>query len=220
MYRILVDEYTEPRSLCVAKRRKVNNLLGLAVLSTVIERPMHPYEIASLLKSRGKERDMNIKWGSFYTVVQNLEKHGFLEATDSERQGGRPERTVYRLTEAGREELTDWIEDLVASPQREVSSFEAALSVIGILPPDDAIRLLGERLQLLEQQIAADREALDGFRTQVHRLFLLEGEFELAIREAEVSWIRSLLTELADGSLPELVQWRAWHETGTMPTDD
>ncbi|HZC27992.1 MAG TPA: PadR family transcriptional regulator, partial [Actinopolymorphaceae bacterium] len=75
----------------MARRRKVGNLLALAVLSAVVERPMHPYEMASVLRERGKDNDMKIKWGSLYTVVQNLEKHGLLEATESMRQGGRPE---------------------------------------------------------------------------------------------------------------------------------
>ena len=85
----------------MAKRRKVGNLLGLAVLSAVALKPMHPYEIASVLRERGKDQDIPIKWGSLYTVVANLEKHGFLKAAESVRQGGRPERTVYRITEAG-----------------------------------------------------------------------------------------------------------------------
>ena len=72
------------------KRRKVGNILGLAVLSVVFERPMHPYEMAAVLKQRGKDADMPIKWGSLYTVVANLEKHGFVEAVESVRDGGRP----------------------------------------------------------------------------------------------------------------------------------
>ena len=103
----------------MAKQRKVGNLLALAVLSTVIERPMHPYEIASLLRSRGKEDDMDIKWGSLYTVVRNMVKHGFIEVVDTERAGARPERTVYRITDAGRAELVDWARELVSTPQPE-----------------------------------------------------------------------------------------------------
>jgi len=61
---------------------------------------MHPYEMASVLKERGKDADMPIKWGSLYTVVANLEKHRFIEAVESVKDGGRPERTVYRITPA------------------------------------------------------------------------------------------------------------------------
>ena len=89
----------------MAKRRKVGNLLGLAVLSTVSAKPMHPYEMAAVMRARGKDRDMDIKWGSLYTVVGNLEKHGFLAVEGSGREGARPERTVYRITDAGAAEL-------------------------------------------------------------------------------------------------------------------
>jgi len=202
----------------VARRRPVGNMLALAILSTVIERPMHPYEIASLLRERGKDQDMQIKWGSFYTVVQNLERHGLLEAVETVRAGARPERTVYRITDAGRAELEDWLRELIAVPEREPPKFEGALSVVGVLPPDEVISLLRQRLERLESQLAAQREALEGFSRDVPRLFLVEAEFDLAIREAEANWVRGLLGELTSGTMPGLAQWRAWHETRRPPT--
>jgi DNA-binding PadR family transcriptional regulator len=205
--------------ISVAKRRKVGNLLALAVLSTVAERPMHPYEMASVLRERGKDQDMNIKWGSLYTVVQNLEKHGFLEATESVRQGGRPERTIYRITDAGREELQDWLRELVSTPEREHPRFVAGLSLLAALPPDEATSLLQQRLGLLEVAIAGQRESLAQYSREVPRLFLVEAEYDLAIREAEATWIRSLLDELTTSSFPGLTQWRAWHETRQVPPE-
>ncbi|WP_432975244.1 hypothetical protein [Dactylosporangium sp. CA-233914] len=65
--------------------------MGLHVLATLYERPMHP-----------------IQWGSLHTVVANLTKHGFVEAGAATREGRRLERTVYRLTGAGRDEIIDW----------------------------------------------------------------------------------------------------------------
>ena len=78
----------------VAKRRKVSNMLALAVLSVLAQRPMHPYEIATALRAWGKDQDMEIKWGSLYTVVGNLDKHGMIAVVESVRDGRRPERTV------------------------------------------------------------------------------------------------------------------------------
>lgn len=203
----------------MAKRRKVGNLLGLAVLSAVLVKPMHPYEMASVLRERGKDQDMKIKWGSLYTVVQNLERHGFLEAAESSREGGRPERTVYRITDAGREELEDWVRELVSTPEREIPVFEAGLSVLGVLGPDEATRLLAQRLRLLDEQLAAQRELLVQTGAEIPRLFLIEGEYDLAIREAEATWLRSLLQELTTGSMPGLEQWRAYHGTGQVPPE-
>jgi DNA-binding PadR family transcriptional regulator len=203
----------------MAKRRKVGNILALAVLTTVLQRPMHPYEMAAVLRARGKDEDFPIKWGSLYTVVRNLERHGLLEVAENERQGARPERTIYRITEAGQAEAEDWVRELVATPEPETPRFKAALSVLSILAPDDAASLLRERLTALDRQIAAQREALAAHGRKVPRLFLVEAEYDLAIHEAERAWVHSLLGELTGGSLPGLAQWRAWHETGEVPEE-
>jgi DNA-binding PadR family transcriptional regulator len=204
----------------VAKRRKVANLLALAILAVLVPgRPMHPYQMATVLRKTGKEHDMRIKWGSLYTVVQNLEKHGFIEATGSDRQGRRPERTSYAITDAGRAELEDWLRELVAVPAPEPSRFEAALSVLGVLSPDAATALLDQRLRALDEDIAARRAMLAQAGNHVARLFLIEAEYALAIRRAEAEWVRGLLAELTHGTLPGLAEWRDYHQTGRVPQD-
>jgi len=201
------------------KRRKVGNLLALAILSTLNERPMHPYEMASILKSRGKDRDMGIKWGSFYTVVGNLRKHGFIEAAESGRDGARPERTVYRITDEGRDEMLDWLRELLAELAPEEPKFVAGLSVLAWLGPDEVIALLRTRLAALDDEIATTRAELARLLEEVPRLVLLEVEYHLAIRVAEAEWVRSILGELTSGSMPGLAEWRTFHETGELPSD-
>ncbi len=203
----------------MAKRRKVGNLLALAVLSTLVQRPMHPYEMAGVLRERGKDQDMPIKWGSLYTVVDNLEKHGFVAATESVRQGGRPQRTVYAITDAGRAELTDWVRELLATPEPEQPRFAAALSVMAAIPPDEASALLRERLATLREQLAQQRDALAESAREIPRLFLVETEYELAIRQAEADWVADLLAELATGAFPGQQLWRRFHETGEIPAE-
>ncbi|MGW5699646.1 PadR family transcriptional regulator [Amycolatopsis japonica] len=191
------------------KRRKVGNLLALAILSTLNERPMHPYEMASVLKSRGKDRDMGIKWGSFYTVVGNLRKHGLIEAAESGRDGARPERTVYRITDAGRDEMLDWLRELLGELAPEEPKFVAGLSVMGWLGPDEVVALFRTRLAALEEDIVSTRAELARLIEEIPRLVLLETEYHLAIRVAEAEWVRSILGELTSGSMPGLAQWRA-----------
>jgi len=192
-------------------------MLALAVLAVVLERPLHPYEMASVLRSRGKDQDMPIKWGSLYTVVGNLEKHGLIEVVGNERSGARPERTVYRITDAGREELTDWVRELIGTPEREQPRFEAGLSVLGVLSPAEAIALLRTRRVALQSQVDGQRAALAGTAGDVPRIFLIEDEYDLAIRTAELTWLDGLLAELADGTLPGLDLWQSWHDTGEVP---
>jgi len=45
----------------MASKRRVDNLLALAVLSAVAQQPMHPYEMGRTLRGWGKDRDFEIK---------------------------------------------------------------------------------------------------------------------------------------------------------------
>jgi DNA-binding PadR family transcriptional regulator len=200
-------------------RRKVGNLLALPVLAFLAPgQPMHPYQIANVLRRTGKEHDLTIKWGSLYTVVQNLEKHGFIEAVGSTREGRRPERTSYTITDAGRAELRDWLRELVATPATEPPQFQAALSVAGVLPPDDVAACLDDRARALDARAAADRRVLAESAAQgVPRVFLVETEYSLAMAEAEAAWVRSLRTELVEGTLSGIAEWREYHAGGGPP---
>ncbi|MEU4313005.1 PadR family transcriptional regulator [Nocardia sp. NPDC024068] len=195
----------------MAKRRKVGNLLALAVLAVMQDEAMHRYQIAARLRDYGKDRDMDIKWGSLYTVVQNLAKAGFLEVVGSEREGARPERVIYRITAAGRAELVDWTRELIAEPEPEQSRFVAGLSILAALPPAEVAELLGRRLAALDERIAQTEREFAELAGQLPRLFLVESEYGLAILRAEARWTRELRTELLDGTFPDLAEWQAWH---------
>jgi DNA-binding PadR family transcriptional regulator len=201
----------------MGKRRKVSNLLALSLLNLLMERPMYPYEMASVLRTRGKDQAIKINWGSLYTIVQNLEKYGFIEAMEVVREGKQPERTTYRITVAGRAELTDWIRELLSVPEREYTRFEAALGECAVVPPDQLVALLRQRLDTLDAANAQQETELKTFQTQIPRLFMIESEYLLALRRAEADWVRGLLAEFSDGTFPDMDGWRQYHETGQLP---
>jgi len=203
----------------MAKRRKVSNLLALSLLTLLMQQPMYPYEMAATLRERGKDQSIKINWGSLYTVVQNLEKYGFIEAVEVAREGRQPERTTYQITEAGRAELRDWLRELIGVPEREYSRFEAGLGEAGVLPPDEMIGLLRDRLDALTASNAGHQADLKALGAQLPRLFLVESEYYLALRRAEEDWVRGLLKELTDGSFPGIDGWRQFHETGQLPEE-
>ena len=203
----------------MAKRRKVSNLMALSLLSLLMERPMYPYEMASKLREYGKDQAIKINWGSLYTVVQNLEKYGFIEAVEVAREGRQPERTTYRITDAGRDELKDWLRELLSEPEREYTRFEAALGEGSILGPDEMISLLRQRLDALDVSNAEHQAGLDTWGAGLPRLFLIESEYQLAMRRAEAEWVRGLLKELTDGTFPGQAAWRRYHKTGEFPDE-
>ena len=135
-----MDHYRpDPPDLSVT-RRKVANPLALVVLACLAERSMHPYEMATTMRARHKDESIKLNFGSLYTVVEALQRHGLIEAQETEREGRRPERTVYRITEAGSAELLDWLSELISVPSKEYLRFEAGLSLLPVLTPDQAVR--------------------------------------------------------------------------------
>jgi DNA-binding PadR family transcriptional regulator len=204
----------------VAKRRKVNNLLALALLSLLsVGEPMYPYEMAQMLRIRGKDQTMKINWGSLYTVVQNLEKYGYIESVAIEREGRQPERTTYRITDAGRAELKDWLRELLSVPDEAPTRFESALAEWLVLPPDDVTQQLTQRLETLDKAIASLRESLGVWARRLPRLLLVELEYQLAMRVAEADWVRGLVGEIAGGAMPDVGEWRRFAETGEVPRE-
>jgi DNA-binding PadR family transcriptional regulator len=203
----------------MANRRKVGNLLALSLLTLLTERPMYPYEMAATLRHRGKDQSIKINWGSLYTVVQNLEKHGFIETVEVAREGRQPERTTYQITDAGRAELRDWLRELISEPEREYTRFEAALAESAVLSPRDLAALLRQRLDALEAANAEHQAGLETWGAGLPRLFLIESEYQLALRRAETEWVRSLLKELEDGTFPGIADWQRFHDTGELPEE-
>jgi DNA-binding PadR family transcriptional regulator len=193
---------------------KRSNPLALAVLICLAERSMHPYEVATTLRQRQKHESVRLNYGSLYAVVAALEKRGLIEAEATVRAGQLPERTVYRLTDAGRIEVHDWFTELLAMPVKDYTNFETALSFLPTLPPDDVADLLRERAERLARANTEARASLE-LRTQqgVPRLARVEAEFRARLRETELDYVRQLIDEITNGTLDGIDWWRGIHRT-------
>src|SRR5690606_1191102 len=97
---------------------------------------------------------------------EQLSRHGLIVRHGTTREGNRPERTVYRLTRDGHDELIAWLSALIAVPVKEYTQFEAGLALIGSLTPEAATRLLGERATALAQQLADGRAHIAAVQAQ------------------------------------------------------
>ncbi|MGA5133549.1 PadR family transcriptional regulator [Streptomyces olivoreticuli] len=121
---------------------------------------------------------------------------------DTERGERYPERTVYRVTDAGRAATRQWLAEILAAPRNEFPEFPAALSFVLMLPPETALALLTERRERLQEQITAlDTDlATQAGEHRLPRVALLETEYVRAVTHAELQWVTAVTAELADGS--------------------
>jgi DNA-binding PadR family transcriptional regulator len=198
-----------------SRRRKVSNSLGLAVLGLLLESPMHPHAMAAALRERGMDRVFKVTTGSLYDVVRALERAAWIAARETVRVGARPERTVYQLTPLGREEFTQWVDELIRVPADEYPKFLSAVSYLGALGPDGATAALRERagrVRASTEQIR--RRHLEVMESgEAPRLFVIEAEYAVRMQQAELGWIEEIIDDIEAGRL-------AWpsSQTGRLRT--
>jgi DNA-binding PadR family transcriptional regulator len=194
-------------------RRRVSNPLALAVLSCLNERPMHPYEISTTLRSRGKEKSIKLNYGSLYAVVESLQKHGLITPRETTREGRRPERTVYEITPAGVDEFEDWLAELLSTPVRDFTSLEAGLSLMPGLPPDEVARLLEDRCVKLRSELRViDAELAEAEAMHLPALFVVESSYRRHMLQAELDFVADLAQAIRSSAFPGTKTWRRMHE--------
>ncbi|MER6989665.1 PadR family transcriptional regulator [Saccharopolyspora hirsuta] len=145
---------------------------------------MHPYRMREVIKERGKDRIANVaQRNSVYQTIDRLLRAELIAVRETARDERRPERTVYEITEAGRETLRTWTAEMLTSPAREFPEFPAALATAMVLTPDEVATGLAKRAAALKTSLAADRESLRAV-PELPRLFLLDEEHSIAVRES------------------------------------
>jgi DNA-binding PadR family transcriptional regulator len=174
---------------------------------------MHPYELQRRIREWHKDEFLDLKRGSLYHAIERLRRQGAIDPVETSRAGRRPERTTYRLTAAGEEQLLRWLHDMLARPMREPTQFFAALSFLGHLSPATVRAQLQKRVESLMGEIAGLDTVLKTMVPQIGRLVLIEVEYARAMRRAELAWVQALDQELQAGALAwepqELLRWAA-----------
>lgn len=193
----------------MAQRSHRRSPLAVQVMLLLDEEPMHAYRMQRLISERQKHRIVNIaQRNSIYQTLDRLLRGELIEVHRVERDPGRPERTVYQLTSAGRATLDTWLRTMLSTPAREFPEFPVAIAALPSLTPELAIELLTDRAHALQEALADTAEdAAAAERMGLPRLLFLENDYLRALTEAELHWVQTVLGELKTGHLT----WdRAW----------
>jgi DNA-binding PadR family transcriptional regulator len=180
--------------------RQSRDVVALTVLALLAEQPLHAYGIQTLIRERHKDFAEG-KTRALYHAVERLSQAGLIEPIETSREGRRPERTVYQITDPGREELAEWLSYLLATPLYDPMLLQAAVSFLPILSPEQANRALAARAVALECNAVALESVDQTLRTRfgLTRPMLLEHEYQLALLRAEMDWVRGLSDDIQSG---------------------
>jgi DNA-binding PadR family transcriptional regulator len=183
-------------------RTQTKDMVALTTLGLLSERPCHPYEIQRMLRERHKAYAVG-KTRALYRAIDELEQAGYIEPVETSREGRRPERTVFRITAEGREELENWLVDLLSTPVTETPVFSVAVGLLGYITQERAEAALATRQVALRARLvsldATLRLAQDDLG--LPRLVLLELEHAMALASAELEWVRLVSADMQSGAL-------------------
>ena len=178
--------------------------LALAVLALLVERPLHPYGVLVLLKQWGKGQVINISQrATVYKTVTRLADAGLIAVRQTEREQQYPERTLYELTDSGREVMHEWLAEMLTGGDPEYPEFPAALSFIMLLTPEQAIPLLELRRQQVSERLAELDAGLGAAAATpgLPPVSVLEIDYLRAMAATELAWVSKTVDELRNKRL-------------------
>ncbi|MFC8260048.1 PadR family transcriptional regulator [Streptomyces sp. NPDC057291] len=177
--------------------------LALTVLALLHYKPLHPYGVQRLIKDWGKEQVVNVSQrASLYRTIERLNGAGLIAVRETGRDQQYPERTVYEITDAGRETARAWLEEMLSAPKQEFPEFPAALSNLLLLTPRDMADVLDQRTDALTEKLDGLESALAEQTGQgLPRITRLETEYLRAVTVAELEWVRAVVNDLRTGGL-------------------
>lgn len=182
------------------------NPLGMVALGLLTEGPRHPYELYQVLMHRREDVIVKIRPGSLYHAIAKLELLGYVAAVGTERDGNRPERTTYRITDSGRHVLNDLVGQRLANPQNEYPIFPVAIAQMSRLPKDDVLRHLNYRLRILQQDVELMRATYASLIERGKpRHLILDIDYLVVVKDSEISWITTTIDAIENGNL----DWKA-----------
>lgn len=167
--------------------------VGHVLLGLLAEGPAHGYDLKRDHDSRfpgAKE----LPYGQVYAALQRLERDGFVEVAETVRDGG-PERTVYALKPAGRDELDGWLES--TEPAGPYAADELVRKVV------TALRLGADAAGFLARQrtvhLARMKELLAELEATADLAGRIAVDHTISHLDADLRWLEAAATRVTAG---------------------
>jgi DNA-binding PadR family transcriptional regulator len=132
----------------------------------------------------------DIKKSTVYYTLEKLEKDGYVEH-EAEREGKRPERRVYQITEKGKAYFLQLLRDNLGEFTRTYFNDDIGVAFMDQLSKSEVSELLGKKRGLIQSTLKQFEEVPDHGNNWRYVI-----SHNIAHLEADLIWIDSMLREI------------------------
>ena len=174
------------------------------VLGVLLKRPMHGYEVRRELESWNAEQWANIAYGSIYFSLAKMANEQLVEVVSTDERGNRPARTVYAITDTGRQEFTRLLRELWWEYRPAIDPFRVALCFMNCLPREEVLAALRNRAGGLHSALDAFPYAIEGRLRDPAAPRHLSEVLRLAAAHmtTQLEWVENAICKVERAELP------------------
>jgi DNA-binding PadR family transcriptional regulator len=158
--------------------------------------PMHGHQIRREAQTNRTELWTDIKVGSLYAALGRMADEGIIEAVRTERSGNMPARTVYAITDTGRQELSVSRDDVLREVRLRPDPVDLALQYSADLGADTLVDVFTTRRAALAAELDAWRLLRTQAEPHIGGLERLSFDHITTRLTAELAWHDHVLAEL------------------------
>jgi DNA-binding PadR family transcriptional regulator len=175
----------------------------LVILGLLRQRSLYGYEIKQIIEDHMGDWT-SIAFGSIYFALDKLAEEGFVEKVSVEQKGKRPSRSVYQITELGREEFLRLLRESWQQVEREYYSLDVCLFFLESLPLEEVKQYLRTRHSALQESLQYIQNHRDEQLSNPEVPLLAGAIFDhtLIHTQAELNWLSDLLQKIENDNFP------------------
>ena len=174
------------------------------ILGVLDRGDFHPYEVRRRLEAAMVECYVDVDVGTLYYAVRQLVKNKLIEAVAQERVARGGMRTIYRITDSGREEFRDALHRRFEIEGPVVQTLYAALLFLHLADADVVKAALRRRIERLDDLIAK----LGPIREQLASKLSTGGDHLLdhigRQRRLDRAWLKDLLRDIEKNGIRDV----------------
>ncbi|GII27181.1 PadR family transcriptional regulator [Planotetraspora mira] len=162
----------------------------ILILNRLAQGPAHGYEIKKRVElATGQAINNN----TLYPALRRFEQQGAIERVAAETDPGRPPRTIYAITDTGRDQLHALLHDTDPAVLADHAEFEIRVAYFELIDVGTRRAIIAARRQAVERMVDLHQKAFMGTgRAWARRVV----DHNLKAYRLELTW----LDELADAA--------------------